>query len=275
MDVSVIIINYNTRKMTSECIDSVIEHTSGIDYEIVLVDNASKDGSKEFFETDSRVKYIYSDRNAGFGAGNNLGAKYAKGKYLFLLNSDTLVNNNAIELFLDYAESHNQRCVYGGWLNDKEGKPNKSQFPFPRMGYCEFVKSFLVKPKKEDRTHEMHVDAVVGADMFILKSVYDEAGGFDENIFMYGEETELEYRLKLMGVDRMIIPGPNIVHFGGASGTSTQSVSHMDSHYYFLKKHMPWYLYVSARLYYGLNFFLRWLMHPSEEALLKNAFMKI
>ena len=275
MDVSVIIINYNTRQMTSECIDSVIEYTSGIDYEIVLVDNASKDGSKEFFETDSRVKYIYSDRNAGFGAGNNLGAKYAKGKYLFLLNSDTLLKNNAIKLFFDYAESHNQRCVYGGWLEDKDGKPNKSQFPFPRMSYGEFVKSFLVKPKQEDRTCEMHVDAVVGADMFLLKSVYDEAAGFDENIFMYGEETELEYRLKLMGVDRVIIPGSDIVHFGGASGTSKHNVSHMDSHYYFLKKHMPWYLYVSVRLFYGVNFFLRWLMHPTEKVLLKNAFIKI
>lgn len=85
MDVSIVIINYNTRQMTSECIDSIIAHTIGIEYEIILVDNASSDGSKEFFEEDQRVTYIYSDINKGFGGGNNLGAKKARGKYLLLL----------------------------------------------------------------------------------------------------------------------------------------------------------------------------------------------
>lgn len=84
MDVSVIIINYNTMQMTSECIDSIIANTYDVNYEIILVDNASTDGSKEFFENDKRVKYIYSDRNNGFGAGNNLGVKNACGKYVFL-----------------------------------------------------------------------------------------------------------------------------------------------------------------------------------------------
>lgn len=275
MDVSIIIINYNTKQMTSECIDSVIEHTKNIEYEIILVDNASSDGSKEFFEKDSRVRYIYSKRNAGFGAGNNLGAKYATGKYLLLLNSDTLLNNNAIKMFYDYAEANNQRCVYGGWLQDREGKPNESQFPFPRMGYVEFIKSFFTRPKAEDRTSVMHVDAVVGADMFLLKDVYDEANGFDEHIFMYGEETELQYRLKKMGVDRMIIPGPKVVHFGGASGTSKNTVSHMDSHYYFLKKHMPWYRYASARIFYGVNFLIRWIMNINNTKLIRNAFLSI
>lgn len=257
MDVSVIIINYNTCKMTSECIDSVIEHTKDIEYEIILVDNASTDGSKEFFEKDSRVRYIYSERNAGFGAGNNLGVQYAKGKYLLLLNSDTLFLNNAIKLFYDYAETHNKRCVYGGWLEYGKG----SHFQFPRMGYVEFIKSFFAKPLKDDRTREMHVDTIVGADMFLLKSIYDEAHGFDENIFMYGEETELQYRLKKAGVDRMIIPGPSIVHFGGASSSSKKTVMHMDSHYYFLKKHMPTHMYLSARLFYGANLLIRRLLN--------------
>ena len=88
MDVSIIIVTYNTRQMTAECIDSVCQKTFGIDYEIILVDNASSDDSKAFFEKDERVKYIYSQENLGFGRANNLGAGVAQGKYLFLLNSD-------------------------------------------------------------------------------------------------------------------------------------------------------------------------------------------
>lgn len=83
LDVSIIIVNYNTLQITQNCIDSVVEKTKGIQYEIILVDNASTDGSKEFFEKDNRVKYIYSEKNGGFGYGNNLGMKIAKGNISF------------------------------------------------------------------------------------------------------------------------------------------------------------------------------------------------
>lgn len=85
MDVSVIIVNYNTLKLTDDCINSVLQLTSDVEFEIILVDNASSDGSKEHFSTDNRIKYIYSDVNLGFGKGNNLGASCACGKYLFSL----------------------------------------------------------------------------------------------------------------------------------------------------------------------------------------------
>ena len=89
MDVSIIIVNYNTCQMTKECIDSVFERTFGLDFEIILVDNGSTDGSKSQFEKDSRITYVYSEFNLGFGCANNLGYKFAKGDYVFLLNSDT------------------------------------------------------------------------------------------------------------------------------------------------------------------------------------------
>ena len=91
MDVSVIIVNYNTKNLTDDCIQSVINKTTGVDYEIILVDNASTDGSKEYFEKDNRIIYIYSDKNGGFGYGNNRGMEVARGKYFFLLNSDTIL----------------------------------------------------------------------------------------------------------------------------------------------------------------------------------------
>ena len=116
MDVSVIIVNYNTFRMTADCIESVRQKTSGISYEIILVDNGSTDGSKDFFEQFEGIKYIYSDENLGFGRANNLGAKQASGDYLFLLNSDTLLINNAIKILYDYINTHQSVGVVGGNL---------------------------------------------------------------------------------------------------------------------------------------------------------------
>lgn len=114
MDVSVIIVNYNTLGLTSDCIESIIAQTSTVEYEIILVDNASTDGSKEVFAQDKRIKYIYSDQNLGFGRANNLGIREAKGRYLFFLNSDTILLNNAVKLFFDFCEKNpdrkNRRC---------------------------------------------------------------------------------------------------------------------------------------------------------------------
>ena len=134
MDVSVIIVNYNTKNLTSDCIQSVIDKTSGVDYEIILVDNASTDGSKEFFENDVRLKYIYSDKNGGFGYGNNQGMEIARGKYLFLLNSDTVLLNNAIREFFDYAESHDEKRIYCCYL--KGDAMQYVLFLLSRIYYC-------------------------------------------------------------------------------------------------------------------------------------------
>lgn len=256
MDVSVVIINFNTCEMTSECIDSVIKHTSGIEYEIILVDNASTDGSREFFKDDSRVTYVYNETNRGFGAGNNLGVKYASGKYIFLLNSDTLLQNNAIKMLFDFSERHQKPCVCGAWLVDKDGHPNVSEVAFPRMNIYEFVKSFMPKNKVYDRNGVECVDCVCGADMFMPKSYYDIVGGFDENIFMYGEEVEMQYRIKSMEIPRIVLAGPQIVHFGGGSSTDV-SPNKVQSHMYFLKKHMTSFNYNCAKLYYTINYRIR------------------
>lgn len=261
IDVSIIIVNYNTCRMTQECIDSIYEKTREVEFEVILVDNASKDGSKEHFSHDSRIHYVYCEKNGGFGYGNNLGVKHAKGKYVFLLNSDTLLKNNAIKMFYDFSEAQAKPCVCGAWLLDRDGNPNTSQVAFPRMNIKEFIKSFISKPEPDDRNSTKAVDVVCGADMFLPKEVYDKSGGFDEAIFMYGEEVELQYRLKLMGVARYIIPGPQIVHFGkGSANSSSKSKNLYRSHFIFLKKHMTPFNYCCARAYYAVNLSLRKLL---------------
>lgn len=275
MDVSVIIINYNTMQMTSECIDSVIANTSDIKYEIILVDNASNDGSKEFFQDDNRVKYIYSDINRGFGAGNNLGVKHACGKYIFLLNSDTLVKNNAIKMLYDFSESYQKPCVCGGWLVDRNNMPNCSYVSFPRMNYLEFVKSFFIRKQELQVNTLQSVDVVCGADIFMPRDLFNNENGFDEYIFLNGEEVELQYRLMKAGYNRILIPGPIINHFAGVSSKGKINKSVIKNHYYFLKKHMPWYMYYTARLYYGLNYIFKWIISPKPNDYIINAFIRI
>lgn len=230
MDVSVIIVNYNTCKMTSECIDSVIEKTHGIDYEIILIDNASTDGSKDFFEKDSRIKYIYSEKNLGFGKANNLGYRYSCGKYLFLLNSDTLLLNNALKIFFDFAEkSKPNELFFGTVLVDKSYYPIHSCANFPTFSFI--IKKYLnnytkliginIINKHYDtlpKTYPSEVDYITGADLFIKKFIIDDSYGlFNHNFFMYYEETELQYRYSVKGFKSIILNGPQIIHLCGKS----------------------------------------------------------
>ena len=126
MDVSVIIVNYNTLALTQQCVDSIFEKTSGLDFEVIIVDNGSTDGSKETFSHDSRIQYIYSEENLGFGRANNLGAAHAKGDYLFFLNSDTYLVNHAISLLWEEMKHLNQEnakvACAGCMLTDEQGE---------------------------------------------------------------------------------------------------------------------------------------------------------
>ena len=222
MEVSIIIVNYNTYNLTSACVQSIIDYTNGLSYEIIVVDNASTDGSKEKFENDTRIRYIYSKENGGFGYGNNLGIAVAKGDYFFLLNSDTLLLNNAIEEFFKYAKSHNPKTIYGCYLQGLDGSYRDSFFYFPAFT----IKAFLTRM----------------------------AGVFDDNIFLYGEEGELQYRMMKKGYKRMLINSPQIVHLEGESSGNTARYKYgMKSHLYILKKYMNPITYLCAWLYYKIR----------------------
>lgn len=226
MDVSIIIVNYNTLQMTKECIDSVFQHTQDVSFEIVLVDNASSDGSKEYFETDNRIKYIYSEENLGFGRANNLGYMHSVGKYIFLLNSDTLLLNNAVLEFYRYMQqADNKVACCGCQLVNAVGDFVGSGWKFPGIRqfwerimhfvFCEFYKKkhCIEKPFVNDT----NIDFVCGADLFIRREVIEKCGLFDPDFFMYFEETEMQYRYAKSGFLRKIITAPRIVHLIGGS----------------------------------------------------------
>ncbi|MFU2362838.1 MAG: glycosyltransferase, partial [Clostridiales bacterium] len=136
MDISIIIVNFNTAKMTGECIESIYKHIHGIDFEIILVDNNSTDNSVAYLKKKfPEMELISLKENIGFGRANNCGAKKAKGKYLFLLNSDTLLFDNALFSFFNFCEKHNKTLsigVVGGMLLNTEGEQFESFDRFPR-----------------------------------------------------------------------------------------------------------------------------------------------
>lgn len=237
MQVSIIIVTYNTRQMTAECIDSVFEKTQNIDFEIILVDNASSDGSKDFFEKDSRIKYVYSEENLGFGNANNLGYNYASGKYVFLLNSDTLLVNNAIyEMFrfMEYVDSSVGCC--GGMLLNRDGSFQSGYFKhFPSLWFI--FQELLIevcppttlinnpyrkicRSNKNDH-YPVDVSYICGAALFIRKNVVEKCGLFDPEFFMYYEETEMQFRYKKNGFKAVVIDSAKIIHFQGASSSKT------------------------------------------------------
>lgn len=239
MDVSVIIVNYNTKEMTQNCIDSIFKHTKGVSFEIILVDNASTDGSKEYFKQDKRIKYIYSSENLGFGKANNLGYEHAIGKYLFLLNSDTILLNNAIDLFYKEAECETNKSIgcWGTMLYDSNHHITGSYGRFLSLWRDLFTQSLILPlslltrkslsffyKEYNYKTSNSIVDFISGADLFMKKSIADKFGLFDPNYFLYCEETDMQKRYAVNNIYSKIIESPKIIHFQGGSQQCERNV---------------------------------------------------
>lgn len=227
MDVSVIIVNYNTLELTKNTIESVLKKTEGLNYEVILVDNASTDGSVEYFENNYKEKIIFiqNRENLGFGKANNKGIEIAKGKYIFLLNSDTLLINNAIKILFDFMEQNIECGVCGGNLYDRDNKPVHSFKKELVNIYSDFdfIKNFILKfiyKKRMDFNYtnkNIEVGYITGADMFIRKKMLEKVGIFDSDFFMYFEETELTARIKSSGKKIISVPQAKIIHLEGKS----------------------------------------------------------
>jgi len=233
MDVSVIIVNYNTCLLTLQCLNSIYNKSEDINFEIILIDNASIDNSVEIIKKEfPKINLICSSENLGFGRANNIGINQAHGKYVFLLNSDTILLNNAIKIFFDYFEKNNLKGNMGAAgciMFDKNMNLNyrNSYFSFPSISlfYKESLKRIFKMPKNKynaesiiiEKTGQIQVDFIVGADLFIPKNIINVIGSFDPDYFMYWEEVDLQFRMKKKNFDRCIISGPEIIHLEGGS----------------------------------------------------------
>lgn len=227
MDVSIIIVNYNTSKLINDCISSIFDRVIGIEYEIIIVDNNTEELSKVITASeDSHVKLLQLPENIGFGLANNAGAKIAAGKYLFLLNPDTVLMNNAVKILYDFAETHTNVGACGGNLYDENIQPAHS-FRLSRPGIKQEINNLfcgLLDRIKYGHSlvfnyndKPLKVGYITGADLMILKSNFQKVGGFSKAFFMYYEETDLCERLSRLNLSIFSVPDANIQHLDGKS----------------------------------------------------------
>jgi GT2 family glycosyltransferase len=252
MDVSIIIVNFNTRDLTAQCIESVYENTKDIHFEIILVDNASSDDSRDYFARDTRIVFIQSEENLGFGRGNNLGMRYAKGKYFFLLNSDTIVLNNIIKDLFDFAESNPQLKIgaLGTLLLDKQHRVVRSFGRFLSGSFFlyqdKLYQRILIQRNTELKFFE--VECVLGAALFVSREVVSNVGTFDPKFFMYYEENDWEKRMSKAGYSNYILNKSGIIHLDGASFSNKLSKYKyslvQESRWIYAKKHLKGFSYL-------------------------------
>ncbi|MEI8067863.1 MAG: glycosyltransferase family 2 protein [Candidatus Shapirobacteria bacterium] len=237
---SIIIISFNTEKLTVDCIKSIYQDKGlkEIPFEIIVIDNDSKDNSVKELKKLKYINLIENKENSGFGKANNQGLKIAKGNYILFLNSDTIILHSAISQSLNWLSSHPEASTCTAQLLNKDKTIQASGGYFPNLlntfTWCfglddlPFVNKFIkaIHPHTPNfYTHDNFYlydhqqDWVTGAFMLIRRPCLDKTGGFDENYFMYGEEVELSYRIKKTnpGYQVHYLVGPQIIHLGGAS----------------------------------------------------------
>lgn len=239
---SVLIVSYNTRAITLDCLQALEKALDGIDAEIVVVDNASSDGSAEAVrEKFPRVHLIANKKNTGFGAANNQAMAVARGEYYLLLNSDAFPEPEAIRALLDFMRANPQAGLSGPRTHNADGSLQLSCFRLPSPGYA-WLENFWLADGYRRWAHDTvrRVEFVIGACMLVRREVYEQVGGFDERFFMYSEETDWQRRIHDAGWEIVFVPQARITHLGGASGATnrTQVNRHFfDSLDAYVKKH--------------------------------------
>jgi hypothetical protein len=230
IDLSICIVNWNTETQLKECLQSIYEHTRGIAYEIFVVDNASGDGSVGMVQNHfPDVSLIANRQNRGFAAANNQAIRLARGRYVMLLNPDTVVHRGALEAMVWFMDSCGQAGAIGCKLLNPDGSVQHSVRRSPTFGialhdntilgrfslFRERAADYKMKDFSFDKVQE--VDATSGAALLVRREVLDEVGPLDEGYFMFIEELDLCQRIRGTGRTIYFIPDAVITHLGGES----------------------------------------------------------
>lgn len=235
MDVSIIIVSYNTSALTRGALRSVFENTSGIDFEVIVVDNKSQDGSVVDIRSEfPQVRLLALTENLGFGRANNHGMEVARGRNLFLLNPDIVLHDNSVKTLSDWLDANPECGVCGGNLIDVCGRPEHSfRRVLPGMasqwnsllGGLPFLVRYGRNREYNYTRQPLDVGYITGADMMVRASVIAEVGGFDPDFFLYYEETELTFRIRRAGYRVVSIPTVKITHLSGKSPMENEARS--------------------------------------------------
>ncbi|MEO1686305.1 MAG: glycosyltransferase family 2 protein [Pseudomonadota bacterium] len=241
-DLSIIVVSYNTRQMTLACLESVLAETREKSFELIVVDNASPDGSAEALASrfppagapghDPRVRLILEAENHGFARANNLAAREARGKRLLLLNPDTVVLDRALDRLAAFADRVPQARIWGGRTRFADGSLNPSSCWRRQTLWTTFCRTAGLTGLLPNsaifnaeayggwaRDSEREVDIVVGCLLLIDRDLWQALEGFDPSYVMYGEEADLCLRARSFGARPRLTPEATIIHHGGASET--------------------------------------------------------
>ena len=222
MKLSVIILNYNVRHFLELCLRSVERAIQDLDAEIIVVDNHSQDDSCSMVRSNfPGIHLIQNTENYGFAKGNNIGVSQAKGEYICILNPDTVVPEQLFMELLAFAENHPELGAAGCQLIDGSGQflpESKRNVPTMKVALGKLTGSSEgYYADHIGQNENAKVDILVGAIMFMKKRIYEEAGGFDEDYFMYGEDIDLSYTLLKMGYENWYLGELKVLHFKGES----------------------------------------------------------
>lgn len=230
MDFSIIIVNWNTRDLLKACLQSITENCSETSYEVVVVDNASSDGSNDLVKAQfSWVKLIHNQQNVGFSRANNQGILQSSGRYILLLNPDTVFLNDVLQEIRCIYDTHQDIGIIGGRLITPDNRPqrwSKGRMLSIRTAFNHYLFLSDLFPNLEscggvadnsDYQHPADVDWVSGACLAVKRQVLDDVGLLDETIFMYSEDMDLCYRTKQAGYRVIYAPSAHIKHIMGQS----------------------------------------------------------
>ncbi|MCD4722094.1 MAG: glycosyltransferase family 2 protein [Desulfobacula sp.] len=279
MDISIVIVNYNTCKMLDECITSIKQETRAR-FEIIVVDNASRDDSIDMIKAKHPdVILIQNQGNNGFAHGNNQGFKEANGRYYFMLNPDTLILDRAIDKLFEYMEQSSDAAIASPMnLDEKRGlQYNCDFFPSLWIMFVEYLRLHILFPKVKlfnrgrirywDYADTRHVDSAMGCSLLIRSNVFNELNGLDDKFFMYFEETDFCYRAYKKGYKTFFYSESKIIHYGGQSAKTTEkammgtmvSSYYLESKYYFFRKNYGITKMLCARMLDGVYGIFLWL----------------
>lgn len=248
LDISVVIVNWNTKDLLLDCLKSVFETIRDISFEVWLVDNASMDGSVSAVRKSyPSVLVIQNDRNLGFAAANNLASRKMGGRYALLLNTDTVLTEGAIKTLLDFMESTPQAGLACGQLLNSDGSKQNSIANLPSLLGLVLNETILriLVPKKfpskrKDYSSPLEIDSCIGACMIARKKAMDDVGLLDERFFFFLEETDWALRMKRAGWKIYFVPGAQIFHHQGQSvghGARSRKIFYTSRYAYFRKWH--------------------------------------
>jgi GT2 family glycosyltransferase len=231
MELSVIIVSYNVRHFLEQCLLSVREASENIDSEVFVVDNNSADGSCSMVSSEfPEVRLIMNNENRGFSAANNQALKMAAGRFILILNPDTIVEEDTFRKCIGFMDSHSDAGIIGVRMIDGKGRflpESKRGIPTPKTAFFKIMGFSILFPRSErfnryylghlDETKTTKADIISGAFMFIRREAFLKTGLLDEEFFMHGEDIDYSYRILQQGYSNYYFPGTNILHYKGES----------------------------------------------------------